>query len=161
MGKFKIGDRVRVLPETNSQFRGRTGIIENEPDTYENQSGFIVKIEGLGFAAKCQIPGKYLEGMPGISSLPVTVEQPAPETNGLSDGSFNHRDYKNFSTLEEYKEATKKNDVKLPPQFFAAVSKIMKKHDFTFGEACELLEKKGYLKWIDKMAVYDLKGDLL
>ena len=37
----------------------------------------------------------------------------------------------------------------------------MEKRHITFGEACELLEDKGYLVWVGKEAIYDLKGDSL
>ena len=65
MTKFKIGDRVRIRPDTNSQFRSRIGVIENEPDAYGNQKGYIVKIEGQGFTPKCQILEEDLEAVTG------------------------------------------------------------------------------------------------
>lgn len=79
----------------------------------------------------------------------------------MNNESFDYRDYRKFSNLKEYVEATRKIDVHLPRQLFIAISKVMEKRHMTFGEACELLEGKGYLIWVGKLAIYDLKGDLL
>jgi hypothetical protein len=79
----------------------------------------------------------------------------------MNNESFNHRDYRKFSTPGEYKEAMDKNHVRIPLQFFIAVSNIMKKRNMAFAEACELLEKERYLIWVGKVAIYNLQGDTL
>jgi len=37
----------------------------------------------------------------------------------------------------------------------------MKKSQLSFAAACELLEKKEYIIWIGKTALYDVQGDSL
>ena len=63
MAKYKKGDRVRISSGANSQFRGRTGVIEREPNDYANTSGYIVKIESQGFSPTCQVLEKDLEAI--------------------------------------------------------------------------------------------------
>lgn len=61
MAKFRIGDRVKIRLDADSQFRGRIGIIENLPNEYAKVSGYKVKIESPGFAPTCQVSEKDLE----------------------------------------------------------------------------------------------------
>jgi len=61
MAKFKIGDKVRIRLDANSQFRGRIGTVEKLPNEYINILGYIVKIESQGFAPTCQVLEKDME----------------------------------------------------------------------------------------------------
>ena len=63
MAKFKIGDRVRIRADTNSQFRGRIAIVQKVPNLYTNTFGYIVKIESQGFAPTCQVGENDLEAV--------------------------------------------------------------------------------------------------
>ena len=63
MSKFKIGDKVRVRPDVNSQFRGRVGIVEKEPNKNANLFGYTVKIELSGFKPTCQFVEQDLEAV--------------------------------------------------------------------------------------------------
>lgn len=61
MAKYKKGDRVRISPDANSQFRGRTGIVETEPSEYAHTFGYLVKVESQGFAPTCQVLENEIE----------------------------------------------------------------------------------------------------
>jgi hypothetical protein len=63
MAKFKIGDKVRIRPDANSQFRGHIGTIEKLPNDYANVNGYMVKIEMQGFAPTYQVLEKDLEAL--------------------------------------------------------------------------------------------------
>jgi hypothetical protein len=63
MAKFEIGDRVRVRTDTNSQFRGRIGIVEKIPNRYAKVPDYTLRIEGLGFTPSCQISEQDLEAV--------------------------------------------------------------------------------------------------
>jgi hypothetical protein len=63
MAKFKISDKVRIRPDTNSQFRGRIGTIEKLPNEYANVNGYMVKIELQGFTPTCQVLEKDIEAI--------------------------------------------------------------------------------------------------
>ena len=65
MAKFKIGDKVRVRPDANSQFRGRVGTVQKLPNEVTNVTGYMVKIDLQGFAPTCQISEKDLEPVSG------------------------------------------------------------------------------------------------
>jgi hypothetical protein len=65
MAKFKKGDKVKIRPDANSQFRGRIAIIQKEPDRYSNAYGYVVKIDAQGFAPTCQISENDLEAVTG------------------------------------------------------------------------------------------------
>ena len=63
MAKFKIGDKVRIRPDANSQFRGRIGTVEKLPSEYANVNGYTVKIELPGFTPTCQVLEKEIEAV--------------------------------------------------------------------------------------------------
>ena len=60
--KFKKGDKIKIRVSADSQFRGRTGIIEKEPNEIANMA-YIVKIESPGFTPTCQVYEKDLEAV--------------------------------------------------------------------------------------------------
>ena len=66
-------------------------------------------------------------------------------------------DLSNFSGPGEFRQAVQY--VSLP--FCLATSKIMKKYELTFEEACDFLEDKGYLSWSGTTPIYNLAGDKL
>jgi hypothetical protein len=72
------------------------------------------------------------------------------------NSEFDPRDYKQFSDPGEYKRVAGANGYRIPLQFFISVSNIMKKRNITFGAACDLLEEKEYIKWVGKMAIYNI-----
>jgi hypothetical protein len=55
MAKFKIGQKIKIRTDANSQFRGRTGTIEKVPNEYGNTFGYLVKIQSPGFTPTCQV----------------------------------------------------------------------------------------------------------
>ena len=61
MAQFKKGDRVRIRRDADSQFRGRLGIIQEEPRLGAGILGYIVKVEASGFAPTFQVSEKDLE----------------------------------------------------------------------------------------------------
>ncbi len=61
MAKFKIGDKVKIRQDANSQFRGRTGTIEKLPNEYADIPGYMIRVELDGFTPKCQVLEKDLE----------------------------------------------------------------------------------------------------
>jgi ribosomal protein L21E len=63
MSNFQIGDKVKIRPDADSQFRGRTGTIVNLPNLYSKIPGYKVKIETTGFSSTCQILEKDLEAL--------------------------------------------------------------------------------------------------
>ena len=61
MAKFKKGDRIKIRRDANSQFRGRIGVVTEEPKTQAGVFGYIVKIEAGGFSPVCQVMEKDME----------------------------------------------------------------------------------------------------
>jgi len=63
MAKFKKGDRIMIRRDANSQFRGRIGIVTEEPKIQAGIFGYIVKIEAGGFSPACQVMEKDMEAV--------------------------------------------------------------------------------------------------
>lgn len=63
MAKYKIGDRVRIRHDANSQLRGRIGIVEKEPNEYAYVFGYVIKVDLNGFSPTCQVLEKDLEAV--------------------------------------------------------------------------------------------------
>jgi ribosomal protein L21E len=65
MAEFKIGDKVRIRLDANSQFRGRIGTVENEPNDNESATvvGYMVKFESKGNTSTCLFDEQVLEAI--------------------------------------------------------------------------------------------------
>ena len=63
MAKFKKGDKVRIRVDTSSPFRGRIGIVDNEPNESATVVGYRVKFESKGNTSTCLFDEQVLETM--------------------------------------------------------------------------------------------------
>ena len=63
MAKFKKGDKVRIRVDTFNPFRGRIGIVDNEPHDNEPATvvGYMVKFESKGNISTCLFDEQVLE----------------------------------------------------------------------------------------------------
>ena len=64
MAQFKKGDRVRIRPDTSSQFRGHNGTVTEEPISASGILGYIVEIDYRGLKLSYQFSEKELEVTP-------------------------------------------------------------------------------------------------
>lgn len=67
----------------------------------------------------------------------------------------------NFPGPEPYRDYCQERGLGVSTAFCHATSQIMKKYKLTFPQACGLLEAHGYLFWVGKIPVYNLRGDLI
>ncbi len=61
MAKFKKGDRVKVRLDSNSPFRGRTGIVSENPVSDSYGYMYIIKFESKGYSPTYRIGERDLE----------------------------------------------------------------------------------------------------
>jgi hypothetical protein len=65
MPKFKKGDRVKVRLDTNSPYRGRSGIVNENPIKDSYGYWYMVKFESKGYTPAYRFVEQDLEAMSG------------------------------------------------------------------------------------------------
>ena len=63
MPKFKKGDKVKVRSDSNSQFRGRIGIVSENPVNDSYGYMYIIKFESKGYTPTYRIGERDLEAV--------------------------------------------------------------------------------------------------